>query len=71
MVKTGHSSIKDIHQLLTENAASAEINLDGCQNGYLGLKFTPKKYAHISDTPFILLPNPVITETVPAWTLTG
>ena len=60
--------IKEIHQLLTVNAASVESELGGGQNGYLGIILPPKEYARISNTPFVCPPpKPGRMETVPAW----
>ena len=50
--------IKEIHQLLTVNAASVESELGGGQNGYLGIILPPKEYARISNTPFVCPPPP-------------
>ena len=36
-VKTNYTSIKDTHQILTENVASVESALSRVQNGYIGI----------------------------------
>ena len=53
------------------NAALIKSALGGSQNGYLGIFLLPGQYYRLADTPFILLPEPGRTETVPEWKLTG
>ena len=64
-----YAAIKDNHQFLTSNAASAECNLGGGQNGYLGLILPPEQYARVSGTAFVLPPDPGQTAHVPEWTV--
>ena len=53
-----YTIIKEFHQLLTTNAASVNSNLGGDNDSYLGLILPPKKYARVSGTTFIRLPDP-------------
>ena len=65
LVNPDYASIKEAHQLLTANAALVKISLGRWQNGYLGVIPPPRKYACITSTPFVCLPNPLIMATVP------
>ena len=63
--KPDYSDIKYIHQLMTANAASGEINLRGGYKGYFEIILPPNQYARIANTPFVCLPNQIRTERVP------
>ena len=65
--KTNYATIKMCHQLLTVNVVSVKSNLDGGQNGYLGILCPPKQYALIAGTPSILPLDLRRTATVQYW----
>eukprot|EP00957_Ditylum_brightwellii_P134624 10263230-Ditylum_brightwellii.AAC.1 len=57
--KPNYSSIKEIHNLLMENAASVATTLGGGNHGHLTLVMNPTRYlALFGGAPFILPRNP-------------
>ena len=70
-VNTDYAAIKEVHKILTVNAASVESDLGGCQNGYLRIILPTNKYYRVSGTAFIRPPNPEITAHVPSCTPPG
>ena len=68
-VNPDYAAIKELHQLLMDNASSFDSNLGVGQNGYLGLVLPPKQYALIVDTPFVRPPNLGRTAVIPLLTL--
>ena len=61
-----YSSIHEIHQFLSSNAASIQSNL-GCGTlGLIYLTLLPTVYATLSATLFVPPPNPGATATIPS-----
>ena len=63
-----YSSIHEIHQFLSSNAASIQSNL-GCGTlGLIYLTLSPTVYATLSANLFVPPPNPGATATIPSTT---
>ena len=60
-----YETIKELHLKLNENAVKVHSNLGNGLLGYLGVTVTPAIFNTLSNTPFIIPPNPGIAPFFP------
>jgi hypothetical protein len=61
-----YETIKELHLKLNENAVKVHSNLGNGLLGYLGVTVTPEIFDTLSNTPFVVPPNPGTTPVFPA-----
>ena len=60
-----YATIHTLLQLLYTNAASVPSSLGGVNHGHLGLIMNPTRYATLSDTSYVVPPDPGLTPAYP------